>query len=726
MLYDKNKKGYIYLRDNDWCKENNVLKMGKSESIKDRQSGYITAEIRRGKFIKIIELNVNERQLIIIDNLLKDEFKYLNVCYDACTELYKREIEDKLEDFFIKRKLIYSIVNESDLKRINRNKSLIYNRYLTLFRNSFKLLTITPKDYQLEVLNKIEDFYNKNKIGKLLWFCGLGKSIMSLLIAKKLKFKKIIIGVSSSYLQLQFKEEVKSVFGNSAKVIIIGVDNYDNENSNDNNNNEIIITTYHSSHLFIKSKFDFKIGDECHHLVNYDNKNKETKTFIKFHKITATKTLFMTATEKNLFSTNLALLENSYSMNDEKIFGKLIDEKNAQWAIDNNCITNYLFIIIKNSYNEIEAIKKRLKSNIKNRDLYISAYIALKSLTIKPPMIKIKDENQKEMEMIALPPSHLLIYTNTIKDANLVDDYITQIIDAGIIDIDDIKEKLYHKSLHSGVNARDIKKEIEKFENSKYGIIPCVQIFGEGVNCPKLNSICVACNMISEINIYQKFFRPNRKLKGVLNKIAYYIMPSLTEEEFKNTQHIIKQLSFIDKTIEQKIKVLELKETTKNKMISSIEKKDNNELIENEELLLKIKLGLKHTKTLNSDFTEEQNEYNYIQSINKSLKLESREDYYNSKGSHSNYIEDPFNYFSQKGVWNNWSDYLGYDTSILIPTKERWLNFCKEKEIQTVKDYNEAINIYKELPKDPQDFYNDFSNIEYELQSDSIRTRRRR
>jgi len=102
-------------------------------------------------------LNVNERQLKIIDDLLKDEFEYLNVRYDACTELYKREIEDKLENFFIKRKLSYSIVNESDLKRINRNKSLIYNRYLTLFRNSFKLLTITPKDYQLEVLNKIEE-----------------------------------------------------------------------------------------------------------------------------------------------------------------------------------------------------------------------------------------------------------------------------------------------------------------------------------------------------------------------------------------------------------------------------------------------------------------------------------------------------------------------------------------------------------------------------------------
>jgi predicted helicase len=726
-------KGYIYLRDNDWYKENDVIKMGMTISIKDRQNGYITTEIKRGKFIKIIEINnINQSQLKFIDNLLKAEFKYLNIKYDASTELYKREIEEKLEDFFIKRKLSYLIVNDYDLKRINRNKNLIKNRYNNLLIKLLNSSLITPKDYQLDVLNKIEEFYNENNIGKLLWFCGLGKSIMSLLIAKKLKFKKIIIGVSSCYLQLQFKEEVKLVFGNSAKIIIIGIDSYNDDEYNDNNQIYIIITTYHSSHLFTKYKFDFKIGDECHHLVNYDNKNKDTKTFIKFHEIKSTKSLFMTATERILVSYNHNLSEeDSYSMNNEKIFGKLIDEKNAQWAIDNNYITDYSFLIIKNSNYEVNIIKDRLKSNIKNRDLYISAYIALKSLTIKPPIIKVKDENQNEIEVIALPPTHQLIYTNTIKDADLVNEYIKEIIDSGIIDIDNIKENLYHKSLHSGINSKEIKKEIEKFEKSKYGIIPCVQIFGEGVNCPILNSVCIACNMISEISIYQKIFRPNRKIKCINNKIAYYIIPSLSEEEFKNTNHIIKQLSFIDKTIEQKIKVLELKQTTKTKLITSNEKdnheiKDNNELMDNEELLLKIKLQLKYNKTLNSDFTEEQNEYNYIQSINKSLKLESRDDYYKSKDTHSNYIENPFKYFSEKGVWNNWSDFLGYDTSILIPTKEKWLIFCNEKEIKTMNDYKEAINIYKELPKDPHDFYNDFANIEYELSSISITIRKRR
>jgi len=724
-------KGYIYLRDNDWYKENNVLKMGITISIKDRENCYIISEIKRGKFIKIIELNITKITLKLIDNLLKDEFKYLNVKYDACTELYNRDIENKLEDFFIKRKLKYSIVNEIELKRINRNRNLIKNKFQNLINklltSKFNLSLITPKDYQMEVLNKIEKFYQENNIGKLIWFCGLGKTIMSLLIAKKLKFKKILIGVSSCYLQIQFKEEIKLVFGNLAKIIIFGIDDYNNYDDYNDYEFIIVIITYHSSNKLIKDKFDFKIGDECHHLVNYNKNDNDKKTFIKFHEIEATKSLFMTATERNLYSNNLNLLQELYSMNDEKIFGKIIDEKNAQWAIDNNYITDYLFIIIKNSYDELDQIKQLLKSNIKNRDLYISTYIALKSLTIKPPIIKVKDENQKEIEISALPPTHLLIYTNTIKDAELVNSYISQIIDTNIIDIENIKNNLYHKSLHSGINAKEIKKEIKKFENSKYGIIPCVQIFGEGVNCPKLNSICIACNMISEINIYQKTFRPNRKLKDVNNKIAYYIMPSLTEEEFKNTEYILKQLSFIDKRIEQKIKVLDIKQKTKNKIINEkIINNDNNELIDNEDLLLKIKLGLKHTKTLTSDLSEEQNEYNYIQFINKSLKLQSRTDYYKSKDIHNNYIDDPYNYFLQKGVWNNWCDFLGYDTSILIPTKERWLNFCKEKKIQTIKDYNEAINIYEELPKDPEDFYNDFSNINYELQLNIINNRRKR
>ena len=45
--------GIIYLRDNKWFQKENVIKMGITISLKNRNSTYITSEIERGKFIYI-------------------------------------------------------------------------------------------------------------------------------------------------------------------------------------------------------------------------------------------------------------------------------------------------------------------------------------------------------------------------------------------------------------------------------------------------------------------------------------------------------------------------------------------------------------------------------------------------------------------------------------------------------------------------------------------------
>jgi hypothetical protein len=126
-------------------------------------------------------------------------------------------------------------------------------------------------------------------------------------------------------------------------------------------------------------------------------------------------------------------------------------------------------------------------------------------------------------------------------------------------------------------------------------------------------------------------------------------------------------------------------------------------------------MKLKVNKDLFSDFTDEENEYNYIKSINKSLKILSKNDYIKFKDIHENYIINPDIYFTKKGVWNNWCDFLNYDKSLFIPTKEEWTNFCIEKEIDNIDKYNEYTDIYPQLPKDPEDFYKDFSNLQKEL-----------
>ena len=692
-------KGYIYIRTNEWCELKKLYKVGITKSIKDRNNSYITGEIIRGKFIKIFELdfndnNDNDKQLKYIDNIIKIKFKKLNVYFDAGTEFYEISIIDKIDDFLLKNNIKFKLVNEDELKRLNRINKYSFNDIINKYIDFRK---ITPKLHQLEILDIIDDFYSNNNIGNLLWTCGLGKSLMSILITQKLNFKKIIIGVPSCFLQRQFANEIIQIFPNRHNILI--------GSSNDNdiiikeflsiNTDEplFIITTYHSCHLYINNDiiFDFKIADECHHLVGKDD-NPDKHRFILFHKINSIKTLYMTATIKTIINDTS---DNSYSMNNEKIFGKTIDEKTFKWAIDKEMITNYKIIIIENQFQELLEIKHKISPTISNKELFICVYLTLKLLTI------FKEKS----------PTHILIYTNEIKDAELANNYIKEILSYDIIDID--INDLYYNSLHSQVeNPKIIEDGLNQFQSKKYGIISCVQLFGEGINCPIIDGITIACNMISKIKIVQYLLRANRLFRDKPKKIAYYNIPYLSNESYLNIRHIIKQLANVDDTIEQKIMVSQMSYSGS----SLSHEKPAYEFISNPDLLLKLKMKLRNSKDLICDFTEEENEYNYIKSINKCLNLSSRIDYHNSKEKHEKFIENPDKYFSIKGVWVNWCDFLGYDTSLFIPTKQKWINFCKENQIKTIEDYKRLSLIHIELPKDPEDFYNAFSNISNELQ----------
>lgn len=718
---------YIYIRDNEWYSQHHIYKVGITTSIKDRNSSYITGEFIKGSFIKIIELiNINNTKLKIIDKYLKNHFKYLHKYFNGGTEFYDRSIFNKIELVLNSININYRIINDNELKHINR-----YNNVISNFKKLFNLIinndsnntndtnVIIPKDYQKDILININDFYSKNNIGKLIWACGIGKTIMSILILKELNYKKIIIGVYSSHLQIQFANDIIKIFNNKNNILLIGstknenyknttniniittfINNYDSLSDKDP---IFIITTYHSSYLLNKFSFDFKISDECHHLVSFSNGNdndNDSEKFINFHNIKAYKSLFMTATEKII---NDPKNNKFYSMNNEKIFGAIIDKKSVKWAIDNKKITDYKIIIINNNYSELFQIKDKLTS-IKNKDLFIAIYMTLKSLSFINGL------------------SHILIYTNTISDAKIANEYISEILNYNIININN--DDLYYTSLHSELNPNVIKESLTKFEEAKLGIINCVQIFGEGVNCPILNGVCIACNMMSEIRIVQYLLRPNRLYYKNPNKIAYYIIPYISNID--NIKHIIKQLSMVDDSIEQKINLYSITPTSsKNKDDINYNDNDNDYkndaeykkyiFNENSELLLKIKMKLKVNKDLFSDFTDEENEYNYIKAINKSLKILSKNDYIKFKDIHENYIIDPDIYFTKKGVWNNWCDFLNYDKSLFIPTKEEWVNFCIEKEIDNIDKYNQFTDIYPQLPKDPEDFYKDFSNLQKEL-----------
>ena len=774
------RKGYLYYRDHESYNKYNAGKLGISSCISNRDTTYTSGEIFRGVFKLVIDIDYDK--MTLVEKLLQNYFKSLgyHIYVNGGTEFFNSIILEHIIEFLNKTTIEYKILSDEEinnllkeyrLNNITKKYKKIFVKAINKWRNKKQLeveelqnkTTLEPHIHQKQVLDKINDWYSKFNIGKIIWGCGLGKALLCLFIIKYLNFKSVVIGVPSNYLQKQMITEILKLFPNKNNILCVGGNNYKSTTNLDtiknflnNKNNTLeckfIITTYASCYLLtyenLNHNFDFKVGDEAHHLVGYieivDNNDKEdteekedsedseksedkeekkkknVKIYKQFHNIQSSKTLFMTATEKQISNDKKTSSYNIYSMNDTALFGECIDSKTIGWAIDNKKITDYKLLVIKNTLLEVNLIIKNLKISISNKDLFFSAFMTLKSI-----------EKYDDL-------THVLIYTNSIKNAIIVKQYIDIILDTNKLQID--KSKFYNKELHSKINT-PLETEIETFRKSKYGIIPCVYIFGEGFDLPKLNGITYAENMVSPIRMVQCGLRPNRLDKENPNKIAYLLIPYLdtdncgvSNNSFEHCRDVIYKMRNVDENIEHKImfgsvNISSTNEKKPDSNNSNSEQPHNNsttliKLEENHDELLKLKLRLKYSKSLLSAQSEEQDEYDYIKLLNKKMNLTSSDDYKTRKGEHKEYIEEPKDYFIKNGVWTNWYDFLGIDTSIFIQTKIEWVEFCKSINIVSSDDYFEKCKIYNKLPTMPDEFYIDYTTIRNELGLIKNRNRR--
>jgi len=701
--------GYVYVRRNNSYNIYNACKLGITSNIPDRNLQYITGEIERGYFYPVFSVDI--LFLNQIEYELQKEFVNHHIYRGGGIEFYNIEIINLIEPFLIKKKYKFYTLTEIEIN------NLIHSN-----KKNDKQLEIKPNEQQQNILVMIKKFYKNNDIGKIYWSCGLGKALMSIFIVYKMNFLKVIICVPSIYLQNQMEKEILKIFPEKKNILKIGGDNnftinkkkiynfiFSNSNIEKNNNDcKFIISTYNSCYILTDNifNFDLKISDEAHHLVGIKNEDIE-KSYISFHKIKSKKTLFMTATKKIII--NKPNDKKYYSMDDENIFGKLIDEKTIHWSIENKKITDYYLLVLQNTEEDINQIISLLNINVFNKELFISAYMVLMSI-----------EKYNDL-------THIAIYTNNIENAELVKYYIDVILETNIIKLN--SNQIYNKALHSKTE-NNLNYEVNKFINTKYGIISCVYIFSEGFDLPALNGVCFAENMISDIRIVQCALRPNRLEINNPNKKAYIILPYIDYNDYNNDnksfdkiRKIIGKIRNVDESIEQKIYILS-KQKNKNDNNDNNDNNNNNNNIyfeENENELIKLKLRLRYSKTLGSKFTEEQDEFNYIKHLNKELNINSPEDYVKKQLQHKMYIPQPEEYFSKKGVWSNWYDFIGLDTSYFIQSKQEWITFCKKHKLTSINDYEKLCDKYKELPKNPSNFYTHFTNIQNELEIYKIR-----
>ncbi len=671
--------GYIYVRNHPSYDVDDACKMGKANNIPERDTQYATGEIKRGYFEAVFEVPIEK--MGIVERLLQNEFRELNVKYDAGTEFYNKKIITLIEPYLITLGIKYKKLTKqeiSDLVRCNRVRKTIKKiniqsliHILKSKRTNKQIVSYIPRNDQTIIIGKSVIHFQQYDKGMLVLMCGVGKTLISLWITQELNSNTILIGVPNKLLLKQWEKVVCILFQNIPYLIVSGGVDIENIIRFLENNQKkcIVITTYSSAHKVYTATqdtcfvFDMKLLDEVHHLTSYNMQLAHTtKKYIQMLDIPSIKQLSLTATLKQLESIRD---DNIVVSNDNvEYFGEIIDRKCLLWAINENIICDYVIQTIITNEEQIEQQLSRFHIIEENdKRLFLSAYASLKSIFERHS-------------------HHLLIYSNNKDNSLKLIQYIKMLIDDNYFDIHD----LYYSNYHSEMKSKDQKEIINDFEKAKFGIITCVYCLGEGWDFPLLDGVVFAENMTSNIRIVQSALRASRKNKNDTNKKTKIILPILNRDDWlennenndlKKVREVIYQMGLEDETITQKIKVFRI-DIEKQKPKPKKESEMIDEFGEYDDELTQ-KLRLKTIKRTALATT-----YEKARKIIADKNIKSKESYYELCERDNRLSKEPEIVF--KDQFTNWIEYLSIERVYYD------LETCKNK-------VGEYLLLYPEMKK---------------------------
>ena len=684
--------GYIYVRNHPSYDIYGACKMGKANNIPERDTQYATGEIKRGYFEEVFEVSIEK--MGIIERLLQNEFRELNIKYDAGTEFYNKKIITLIEPYLITIGIKYKKLSKeeiSDLVRCNRVRKTIKKiniqsliHILKSKRTNNQIVSYIPRNDQSIIIGKSVIHFQQYDKGMLVLMCGVGKTLISLWITQELNSNTILIGVPNKLLLKQWEEVICVLFQNIPYLIVSGGVDIENIMRFLENNQKrcIVITTYSSAHKvytatqFTRFVFGMKLLDEVHHLTTSNMRLAHTtKKYIQMLNISSVKQLSLTATLKQLES----MCDDGIVVSNDNVeyFGEIIDRKCLLWAINENIICDYVIQTIITNEEQLEQQLSRFHIIEENdKRLFLSAFASLKS---------IFDGHSH----------HLLIYSNNKNNSLKLSQYIKMLIDDNYFDIN-----LYISNYHSEMKSKDQKEIINNFEKAKFGIITCVYCLGEGWDFPLLDGVVFAENMTSNIRIVQSALRASRKNKNDINKKTKIILPILNRDDWlennenpdlKKVREVIYQMGLEDETITQKIKVFRIDiEKQKPKTREKEEREMVDEFGEYDDELTQ-KLRLKTIKRTALATT-----YEKARKIISDKNIKSKESYYELCERDNRLSKEPEIDF--KGQFTNWIEYLSIERVYYD------LETCKTK-------VGEYLLLYPEIKK----YYLDLSIVSNEL-----------
>lgn len=681
--------GYIYLRDNAWYRTENAVKLGIASNIKDRASTYVTGEIVRGEFIRVF--SVPHDKMRIVESCLHRFLSKFHIGdKGGGTEFFTRDIIDMVEPFLrsMSKLEFHSLTKEecdlldrtarirqalqkalphglrkAYLRKKNRKNIVLNSNTLTgtsLTSTSLTGTSLTgpaltvgaplkPRDFQQEIINNCLSHFSREDKGILVLTCGVGKTLISLWVAKQLGSQKIVIGVPTIVLLEQWLPIIIQIFPD--RPVYVKDENIELVSQT---SACVVITTYASSFKLTNYAFDLKILDEAHHLTSKSADNYSDRAFVQMLNIVSTKQLALTATPKYLESDSM----NTVSNDNEAQFGKIIHQICLLWAIQNAIVCDYVIQTIVVDEEKIDAVE--------NKRLFLSAYCALKSI----------DNGHSH---------HLLIYCNEMTSSSIILQYICELLRK---DFRHLQSATFCEEYNSKMSVDQQRAILKNFEESRFGIIVCVYCLGEGWNCPLLDAVVFAENMSSNIRILQCALRACRKDFVRPNKVAKLILPIVDadteDQDLKKVREVIRQMGLEDETVISKLKVFteDMERDVKQKPRNSASSL-NDSFVYSEELTRRLRLKTVARDGYNFDNVKKLLQTKSVRSISEYLELCDRD---------TRFPRDPERAFRNQYTKWSWFHYFGISSSSFYDIVK-----CKTKCAEYLAAYPDIRSKYLDL-----------------------------
>ena len=207
----------LYLLTTSQLKKDNTIKFGMSMRLQYRWIDYLSV-FSDAKYVYYYELLDD----LTRENILDIENEIININKHTRNNNYQTEYF-YCDDYDIFHNSIISVLNKRKINyKYNKGHDFddINYDYNYEFNNKKQVLTLTPRNDQIEIITKSYEYFQKNDKGILVLVCGIGKTLISLWITEKLKSNKIIIGVPNILLLNQWKSTITKIFSDKNILII--------------------------------------------------------------------------------------------------------------------------------------------------------------------------------------------------------------------------------------------------------------------------------------------------------------------------------------------------------------------------------------------------------------------------------------------------------------------------------------------------------------------------